>query len=187
MWEHLPSAVTLFTGLSGLDVNTTQMNVIGNNIANVNTTAFQVEPGPLSRRSFMSRHRRVSPPSADNGGSNPQPVHGLERIGRRHPAGFLRLALSNPPAWTRIWPSMAVDSSSSRTAAFQQYTRDRHFHAQLRQSAWSPAAARVMFKASKLPSRSTAPSCPGNCPTSRSRSAPVHCRPLPRKQPSTGT
>ena len=28
---------TLFTGLSGLDVNQTRLNVVGNNIANTNT------------------------------------------------------------------------------------------------------------------------------------------------------
>ena len=32
---------TLFTGLSGLDVNQTRMNVVGNNIANVNTVAYK--------------------------------------------------------------------------------------------------------------------------------------------------
>ncbi len=32
---------TLFTGLSGLDVNQTRLNVVGNNIANVNTVAFK--------------------------------------------------------------------------------------------------------------------------------------------------
>ena len=32
---------TLYTGLSGLNVNQTRMNVIGNNIANVNTVAFK--------------------------------------------------------------------------------------------------------------------------------------------------
>jgi flagellar basal body rod protein FlgB len=31
----------LFTGLSGLNVNQTRLNVVGNNIANANTTAFK--------------------------------------------------------------------------------------------------------------------------------------------------
>ena len=37
----------LFTGLSGLDVNQTKLNVVGNNIANVNTIAFKSSRSPL--------------------------------------------------------------------------------------------------------------------------------------------
>src|SRR3954447_12389571 len=61
---------TLYTGLSGLDVNQTRMNVVGNNIANVNTTAFKA-----SRASFQSQFyvtdEAGSPASSDFGGTNP--------------------------------------------------------------------------------------------------------------------
>ena len=40
---------TLFTGLSGLEVNQTRLNVVGNNIANVNTVAFDGQVGRLAR------------------------------------------------------------------------------------------------------------------------------------------
>ena len=37
----MPSTPALYTGLSGLQSNQNRLNVIGNNIANVNTTAFK--------------------------------------------------------------------------------------------------------------------------------------------------
>ena len=43
---------TLFTGLSGLDVNQTRLNVVGNNIANVNTVAFKASTRAIQARSF---------------------------------------------------------------------------------------------------------------------------------------
>ncbi len=60
----------LFAGLSGLDVNQTQLNVAGNNIANVNTVAFK-----SSRAIFTPQYYQTisagSPPDGNFGGSNP--------------------------------------------------------------------------------------------------------------------
>ncbi|MGC4031614.1 MAG: flagellar hook protein FlgE [Tepidisphaeraceae bacterium] len=60
----------LFTGLSGLNANQTKLNVIGNNIANTNTTAFKG-----SRAQFASQFYLTdiggSAPNATNGGANP--------------------------------------------------------------------------------------------------------------------
>ncbi len=61
---------TLFTGLSGLNVNQTRLNVVGNNIANVNTVAFKGSRA-LFKPQFYVTDAAGSPPSADFGGTNP--------------------------------------------------------------------------------------------------------------------
>lgn len=61
---------TLFTGLSGLNVNQTRLNVVGNNIANVNTVAFKSSRA-LFKPQFYVTDIAGSPPSADFGGQNP--------------------------------------------------------------------------------------------------------------------
>ena len=61
---------TLFTGLSGLDVNQTRMNVVGNNIANVNTVAFKSSRA-LFKPQFYVTDAAGSAPSAAFGGTNP--------------------------------------------------------------------------------------------------------------------
>src|SRR5437660_601363 len=61
---------TLFTGLSGLDVNQTKLNVVGNNIANVNTTAFKSSRA-VFKPQFYVTDAGGAPPDASFGGSNP--------------------------------------------------------------------------------------------------------------------
>src|SRR5688500_15270616 len=61
---------TLFTGLSGLNVNQTKLNVVGNNIANVNTVAFKSSRA-LFKPQFYVTDSGGSPPSSDFGGTNP--------------------------------------------------------------------------------------------------------------------
>ncbi|MCC6422439.1 MAG: flagellar hook-basal body complex protein [Phycisphaerales bacterium] len=61
---------TLFTGLSGLDVNQTRLNVVGNNIANVNTVGFKSSRA-LFRPQFYVTDSGGSPPSSEFGGTNP--------------------------------------------------------------------------------------------------------------------
>ena len=61
---------TLFAGLSGLNVNQTKLNIVGNNIANVNTVAFKstrVEFKPQ----FYVTDDGGSQPQGDFGGTNP--------------------------------------------------------------------------------------------------------------------
>jgi flagellar hook protein FlgE len=61
---------TLFTGLSGLDVNQTRLNVVGNNIANVNTVAFKSSRA-LFKPQFYVTDAAGSPPGDSFGGTNP--------------------------------------------------------------------------------------------------------------------
>ena len=60
----------LYTGLSGLDVNQTKLNVIGNNIANANTTAFKSSRAIFSPQFYLT-DQSGSSPDAVNGGTNP--------------------------------------------------------------------------------------------------------------------
>lgn len=61
---------TLFTGLSGLNVNQARLNVVGNNIANVNTVAFK-SSRVLFKSQFYITDIPGGPPDGDFGGQNP--------------------------------------------------------------------------------------------------------------------
>jgi len=69
----MASMTALFTGLTGLNANARRLDVIGNNIANANTTAYK-----SSRMMFATQFSRTfssgSSPSGVNGGSNPGQV-----------------------------------------------------------------------------------------------------------------
>ena len=76
----MPLQTSLFTGLSGLAANSTFIDVIGNNIANANTTAYK-----KSRISFETQISQTiksgSSPTATLGGTNPAQVGMGVRIG----------------------------------------------------------------------------------------------------------
>ena len=69
----MASTTAFFTGLSGLNANARQLDVIGNNISNVNTTAFK-----SSRMLFANQFSRTlsagSPPGTNTGGANPSQI-----------------------------------------------------------------------------------------------------------------
>jgi len=60
----------LFTGLSGLDVNQQSLNVIGNNIANANTTAFKASM-LIATPQFYVTDSGGTAPTETFGGTNP--------------------------------------------------------------------------------------------------------------------
>lgn len=64
---------TLYTGLSGLDVNQTKLNVVGNNISNANTTAFKSSRAIFSPQFYITTDAG-SAPSSTSGGANPSQV-----------------------------------------------------------------------------------------------------------------
>jgi flagellar hook protein FlgE len=66
----MASTTALFTGLSGLAVNARRLDVIGNNIANVNTVAFKSNRMVLAP-AFSRNFSLGSAPSAQTGGTNP--------------------------------------------------------------------------------------------------------------------
>jgi len=76
----MPSTTALFTGLSGLSVNARQLDVIGNNIANVNTTGYKSNRmlfAPTFSRTFSSG----TSPDTFTGGTNPLQVGNGATIG----------------------------------------------------------------------------------------------------------
>ncbi len=75
----MSSPSTLFTGLSGLNANNRRLEVIGNNIANVNTVAFKSNRilfAPNLSRNFSLG----SSPNAANGGTNPAQIGSGVRV-----------------------------------------------------------------------------------------------------------
>lgn len=69
----MPLTTSLFTGLTGMQTNSQMLDVVGNNIANVNTTAYK-----SSTASFQTQVSSIlsngSAPSAALGGTNPAQV-----------------------------------------------------------------------------------------------------------------
>lgn len=69
----MASTTALFTGLSGMNANARRLDVIGNNIANANTTAFK-----SSRMLFSTQFSQTlsagSAPGPIDGGSNPTQI-----------------------------------------------------------------------------------------------------------------
>src|SRR5207248_6536886 len=69
----MASTTALYSGLSGLTANARNLDVIGNNIANANTTAFK-----SSRMLFATQFSRNlsegTAPSTFTGGSNPSQI-----------------------------------------------------------------------------------------------------------------
>src|SRR5262245_55113478 len=69
----MPSTTALFTGLSGLSTNARRLDVIGNNIANVNTTAFKSNRMAFAP-TFSRNFSLGTSPGAATGGTNPTQV-----------------------------------------------------------------------------------------------------------------
>ncbi len=69
----MASTTALFTGLSGLISNSRRLDVIGNNIANVNTTAFKSNRMTFTP-TFSRNFSLGTAPSENTGGSNPGQV-----------------------------------------------------------------------------------------------------------------
>ncbi len=77
----MASTTAMFTGLSGMNANSRHIDVIGNNIANVNTTAYK-----SSRLLFSTMFSRTmsmgSQPSDATGGTNPFQIgYGVQTAG----------------------------------------------------------------------------------------------------------
>lgn len=69
----MASTTALFIGLSGLNTHSRNLDVIGNNIANVNTTSFK-STRMLSESMFYRTTNIGSEPTAQSGGTNPRQI-----------------------------------------------------------------------------------------------------------------
>src|SRR5215469_9709869 len=113
----------LYTGVTGLSVNQTWLNVIGNNIANSNTTAFKssrVEFDPQ----FYITDQEASAPTSTSGGTNPS-QEGLGAVLASIDKNFAPGAIQTTGKST----DMAIDGNGFFVVkgATQSYTRDGAF------------------------------------------------------------
>ena len=113
-----------FTGLSGLDANSTGIDVIGNNIANVNTPAFKASRA-LFTTQFLQNLSQGSPPTGDSGGTNPVQVGLGTRV-----AGIQTDFSNGGIQATGVSTHMAIEGNGFfvvESGGERYYTRDGQF------------------------------------------------------------
>lgn len=112
------------TGLSGLDASAQNIDVIGNNIANVNTPGFKSSRA-LFTSQFPANFSLGSPPGADSGGTNPTQVGLGVRI-----AGVQTNHSNGGISATGVNTHMAIEGNGFFVVSDggeQRYTRDGQF------------------------------------------------------------
>lgn len=120
----MSSTTALYTGLSGLMANSARLDVIGNNIANVNTTSFKSTRmgfAPMFSRSFSLG----TAPGSQTGGSNPGQVGLGVGVG-----GTQRNFANGAIGATGINTDMAIEGSGFlivESAGSRYFTRDGSF------------------------------------------------------------
>ncbi|HEX2972499.1 MAG TPA: flagellar hook-basal body complex protein, partial [Tepidisphaeraceae bacterium] len=114
----------LFAGLSGLNVSQAKLNVVGNNIANVNTVAFK-SSRILVKPQFYVTDANGTQPSGDSGGTNPS-QRGLGAV----VASIDRNLGTGSIETTGRDTDMAIDGDGYFIVRSdtQKYTRDGSFH-----------------------------------------------------------
>ena len=117
-------ASSLFTGLTGLDTNQSWLNVVGNNIANANTTGFKASNVSFSSQFYVT-DKASAGPNGDFGGSNAS----QEGMG----AQVASITTDFTPGQiqtTGLDTNMAISGAGFfvvNSTAGQQYTRDGTF------------------------------------------------------------
>jgi flagellar hook protein FlgE len=113
----------LFTGLSGLDVNQSRLQVVGNNIANTNTVAFKSSRA-LFKPQFYVTESGGTPPNGDFGGTNPN-QRGLGAVVASIEKDFSNGAIEPTGKATDL--AMDGDGFFVVRGDGQKYTRDGSF------------------------------------------------------------
>jgi flagellar hook protein FlgE len=125
MDNYMSLTGALYTGLSGLSVNQTEMNVVGNNIANVNTVAFKSSRANFYPQFYVTDASGTAPDS-DYGGSNPSQT-GLGAQVASIQENFTQGTIQP----TGVDTDMAVNGSgffvTQDQSSGQQFTRDGSF------------------------------------------------------------
>lgn len=118
------STTAMFTGLSGLSASSRALDLIGNNIANVNTTAYK--SNRLLFSSEFSRNLSIgTTPSANSGGTNPGQIGLGVRI-----AGTQRDFSGGTPSPTGDARDLAIEGNGFfivNNAGTDMYTRAGSF------------------------------------------------------------
>ena len=136
----MATTTALFTGLSGVLAHSQFLDVVGNNIANVNTTAFKE-----SRANFAAQFSRTtsigSAPSTTTGGANPTQIGlgvSVEGTQRNFGSGALTVTGKNT--------NLAIEGAGLfvlNVAGDQRYTRDGNFSLNAQHELVSPTGGRV--------------------------------------------
>ncbi|MBN2212153.1 MAG: flagellar hook-basal body complex protein [Sedimentisphaerales bacterium] len=116
---------SLFAGLSGMKTNEFRMDVVGNNIANVNTTAFKSSRATFQSQ-FYSTFNFGSAPNGPVGGANPMQVGTGSMVG-----AVTRDFSGGSPETTGVKTDLAIQGQGmfilNRSDGAQVYTRDGSF------------------------------------------------------------
>jgi flagellar hook protein FlgE len=113
----------LYTGVTGLSVNQTWLNVIGNNVANSNTTAFKASRVEFNPQFYIT-DQEASAPTSTSGGTNPS-QEGLGTVLASIDKNFAPGAIQTTGKST----DMAIDGNGFFVVkgATQSYTRNGAF------------------------------------------------------------
>lgn len=137
----MASMTAMFSGLSGLSSNAQRLDVIGNNIANVNTTAFKssrIQFAPTFSRNFSLG----TTPGASTGGSNPVQVGLGTSIG-----GTQRSFANGTISATGVTTDLAIEGDGFFVVQFggeRFYTRAGSFERNAQNDLVTLQGARVM-------------------------------------------
>ena len=136
----MPLTTALYTGMSGLNANQTALDVIGNNIANVNTTAFKGSRA-LFQPEYSETYSFGTPPGGTFGGSNPSQKGLGVRVGkiqRNFASGNIKL--------TGMKTDMAIDGDGMFVldGGERYFSRSGHFELNADSYLVSPEGLYVM-------------------------------------------
>lgn len=136
----MSSTAALLAGLSGLNVNSRRLEVIGNNIANVNVTGFK--SSRLNIYNTFSRNFSLgSVPSSDSGGTNPGQIGLGATI-----AGTQRNMTNAPVVPTGVPTDVGIEGNGFfivGTGNNRSYTRAGNFQLNANNQLVTPTAQRV--------------------------------------------
>jgi len=137
----MASTSAMFTGLSGLAANSKRLDVIGNNIANVNTTAFKSNRMLFS--SMLSRNFSLGTvPNDTTGGTNPGQVGlGVKIAGTQR--NFNNGAISS----TGVMTDLAIEGDGFfvvQKGSERYYSRDGAFQLNANNELTTTGGGRVM-------------------------------------------
>jgi len=120
---------SLYAGISGMSNNQTQLDVVGNNIANVNTPGFK--RGRATFQDMLSQtNAGATGPGGNLGGTNPQQVGLGSQIGAidtLHTQGFLQ-STGNPLDLAIEGDGMFAVSENTDGTGQRYYTRAGNFY-----------------------------------------------------------
>ena len=108
-------ASALNTALTGMQAAETQVDVVGNNLANSQTVGFK-ESEPIFATQFLQTQSLGSPPSDSNGGTNPRQIGLGTRVAEIRPdftQGTISIS-SAPTTTTAAWDA-SITTSPTRT------------------------------------------------------------------------